>query len=673
MRIIIGNVAIHTVDAPSVSYAGTTSDPVPKARVSFVDDASNIAITPLSELLILDEQIIPNTTINLLLNPSLNPYTTNWTQTSGTGITLSQNGGGGVILTFSNASNGVAVHSQGQIVTYPVAAMQKYTLSATVQGSSSPTAIQAFIQINYLDAAGNYISSTSFFGPSPVSTSAALYQVTGTPPANAASLQVWLGGQATNATNSGVITFTNVQLEPQWFPDIILYPTPWCGPAQTNCTQLPQGFYIRQHRKFGGLVNHALARDYQGPQRTWDVDAVGYAWLFSSTLTANSFTNQYDSAIITSLLSTYFPAQGANTLFGTSGVVQGALISNLQSNWDDLRTIFDSLAANSGFFWTVDAYWQFIFQPPSYTQMTIALLVNQLTPAPDLVTTFPVYAWQAEMDFTQPGASILVLGGNTNTNLTAPLTNGVQVATISVVALAAPLISGQILSVAGRQGILLNSNIAAGATSINTGSPSFTPTADYAVGTPITTGQYVANIIDPVNETSYNNQAMLGYGLSGSMFMRKLDDSTLQSIGDASNRGLAELLQYDTPRFLYHGTTNVEPVVGQGVQVTSTVDGLNAQTLLIQQMTAQWLGTNQLGGDVWEYSFDLGPPNRSATSIISHIFRRTTKSTVAAPISNTALVVLERFTVTDTVPGSAPTLTAGVYGTATYGSTTQYS
>jgi len=134
--------------------------------------------------------------------------------------------------------------------------------------------------------------------------------------------------------------------------------------------------------------------------------------------------------------------------------------------------------------------------------------------------------------------------------------------------------------------------------------------------------------------------------------MRKINDSTLQSVSDCTQRGMAEILQYDYPRGIYHLTTNVELIPGQSIQIASNTDNLNQSTQLIQQVTATWLGVNELLQDQWEYKADLGAVNRASTNIISRLARKLNSNTSAPAISQTALVVFERLGLTDGLPSS---------------------
>ena len=574
MRVIIGGVYQPTLDGSSVKITRSASDPVPTCALNLVDNTSSIAIQAMQEILVLDDQVIPNPTVNMLQNPSLNPYTSGWL-TSGppTGETVTQNTGGGVIVTFSNVAappnNNYPVQQSTPVGS--VVPGQSYTLSFYAQ-ATAPVNIQVNVVLNWYGPSGLQSGSAVTLIVTPTTT-LTRYTLSGVAPAGTAYAIAQLGVQVTNTTNSGSITFTQVQLEPMWFPGLSS-PTPWCGPGQTNCQQLPLGLWIRQYRKFAGFVTHPVNGAYKGNVRTVQVDAVGYAWLCGTIFCNDSFTNTADSTIMTTLLNKYLKSNGVNML-NTSNVIAGATLANLQSNWDDLRTIFDNLAAQSGFYWTFDYYWNAIYAPPSYYSMPIALIADGSGP-PDMVTTFPAYEFTSESDFTQPGSTILVLGSGTN----------------------------------------------------------------------------VAEVIDP-NVTAQLG-IISGYSLpTGTSWMRKVSESTLQSVTDCTNRGMAELLSYDYARSLYHLKANVELIAGQGIRVTSNTDGLNQTALLLQQVTATWLGTGETLTDVWQYQADLGATNRAATNIISRIFRATTRGTAAPAISTTTLAVIEQVGITDQIDANS--------------------
>lgn len=564
MKIIMGGVSQPTLDGTRVNISRSMSDPVPTCSLSIKDNNSSIFPQKMQELLVLDDQIIPNPTVNMLQNPSLNPYTTIWTTGASGPIGATQNSGGGVKFAFTSASSGNFGNiGQGGVA---VRVGQNYMLSLYLQGVATPTNLEAIIQITWVDAANNGVGTPTQTTIASISTSLTRYSLSGVAPANAAYAFVLVQIQATANGVTGTIALTQLQFEPQWFP-ALSYPTPWCGPSQTNCQQLPSGLWIRQYRKFAGFVNHVVYDNYHGNVRTVNIDASGYAWLMSLVFVNNNYTNQADSAIFSNLLSTYFPG-----MFTTTNVITGITLALYQSNWDDIRTLLDGLAAQASFYWTVDNYWNAIYAPAGYFSMPINLICDNSS-NPDMVTTFPAYSFSAEMDYTQPGSTALVIGSGTN----------------------------------------------------------------------------VAEVIDP-NTTAIAG-ILAGYSFkSGSMFMRKINDSTLQSVSDCTQRGMAELLQYDYERWIYHLTTNVELIPGQSVQITSNTDNLNQDTQLIQQVSASWLGVSETLTDTWEYKADLGAVNRNLSQVISRIHRITQRNTSAPAISTTTLAVIEQIGLTDSLP-----------------------
>lgn len=570
MRIIIGGQYYATPDGSSVRISKSMSDPVPTCALNIVDNASAINITPPQEILVLDDQVIPNPAVNLLQNPQLNPYNGNGWQAGGVG-TNSQNAGGGLQAIFSNAPAGQSNATLIQSTPFNgVIPGQTYTFSYFASGSGINN-IQLLIQIIWQGAPGT--GSTTNTQIYTILGGTNRYTITAVCPANTVSASLNVGVNVTNATNSGTIIYTQMQFEPNWFPTLS-YPTPWVGPNQTNCQQLPLGLYIRQYRKFAGFVTKVSPGDYHGNVRTIQVSANGYAWLAGTIFGNDTFSSKTDAQIITTLLGKYFLSSGT-AMTTTANVVTGVTVSNLQLNWDDLRTAFDGLCGLSGFYWTIDYYWNFIYAPPGYFSMAIALICDNSS-APDMVTTFPAYNFKPDYDFTQPGSNILTLGNSTNT----------------------------------------------------------------------------AQVIDPSRIAQLG--ILTGYSLpSTTSWMRKVNDSTLNSVADCTQRGMAELIQYDNVRGIYHLSANVELLAGEGIRVTSNTDNLNQTMLLLQQVSAQWLGTSEMLTDVWEYSADLGATNRAVTNIISRIYRQTQKNTSAPAISTTTLAVLENVSVIDQVDSNS--------------------
>lgn len=577
MKVIIGNQYYPAIEGSSVKITRSATDPIPTCALDLRDVSSSLNPLRMQEIIVIDDQVIPNPTINNLFSPSLNPFSPNWfTFTSGA-VTVTQITGGGAQVAFSSASSGAVGHLNiGSAPQIPVTAGQTYTLSAYFQGTATPANIAAFLRIQWEDAGGSVISTAqNTFAP--LSTSNVRYSIVGQAPAGSVYGFITIGCHATANGVTGTIAMTNPQLEPNWFP-AQSYPTPWCGPSQTNCQQLPLGYWIRQYRKFAGFVTHVVAHDYHGNVRTLGVNTVGYAWLMGTIHANDSFSSKTDAQIISSLLNKYLTHQPAFSsaipMLTTTNVVTGITVSSLQSNWDDLRTLFDGLSGISGWPWTVDYYWNFDYAPAGYFAMPISLICDNSS-TPDFATTYPGYNFSAEHDYTQPGSTILVIGSGSN----------------------------------------------------------------------------VSEVIDPGQVAQLGQ--ISGYILpTGTSWMRKINDSTLNSTTDTTNRGLAEMLQYDFERGLYHVTTNVELLPGQSIQITSATDGLNQSTQLIQQVSASWIGTNELLVDEWEYVSDLGATNRAVTSMISRIHRQTQKNTSAPAISTTTLETFESIGITDTVATS---------------------
>ena len=549
------------------------SDAVPKCNVSLYDEDSSFVVACPQEIIILDEKRIPDPTVNMLRNPNLNPYTTEWVQEDPvSGITLSTVTGGGIKYTFNNAANNTYLRSYQYSYQASIAEGQTYNASFYAQGASSPTNIDILLQIVVLDIANSIVLGESHFFT--VSTSLTRYSISITAPSGG-NVFFAISGYTTSATNSGTLIFTQVQLEPEWF-GTQSYPAPWCGPSQTNCRQLPSGLWIRQYRKFAGFVVNPAYDEYHGNSRTIHIQAVGYAWILSTIYPDKSYTSQYDRAILIDLLNLYLvstdPRGGtpSYTMAGTANIVQGIQLANFIVARDDFKTVSNNLASQIGFYWTIDAYWEFVYAPPGYFVSSYSLICDN-SETPDMVTTFPAYDFRAEGDFTQPGSNILVIGGGTN----------------------------------------------------------------------------VAQVIDPVQINMLGN--ISGYFLPAlSSWMRKVQATELNSIGDCNQRGIAELLQYSQTRKLYKLTTDAcELIAGQAISVTSSTDGLNQTSLLLQSVTARWMGTDETLQDKWEYQADLGAVNRQVQSILNRLFKASTSSSTAPTITQTSLVLFERIGIVD--------------------------
>lgn len=641
MRIIIGNIAQNMLDASSVTYSSAVSDPVPTCNLTLIDNESAVEIQELQEILVLDETLIPNPTENLVVNPTLNPFdgpTSGWWANPDSGVTLSQNTGGGVIFTINNPSDNLANMNQ-LTQTNAVVPGQAYTFSATMTGSVTSGGVQAILSFVCYATAGLSLSAGQSSPVTPTGTPQ-IVSLTFTPPAGTTYVSLFLKFTFGSGTPVATLVYTDVQLEPNWFPGVI-YPTPFCGPGVTNCVELPMGTWIRQYRRFGGFILKATAGNYIGKQRTWQLAASGYGWLLSLRYSNDSYSTQYDDQIMTALLNKYY-----NSMFNLNNILQGVQVTSLQFNWTDLRSIFDGFAGQSGFYWTADAYWSIFYQAPGYTTMPYGLICDESS-VPDTITTFAAYNFSRDKDMTQPGNDVIVIGGSPGaTKLTTALVSGSNFTSLDVESLPNEYSSGTTVVIADSshtQSVTLSATAGENATTLSVNS--FNANFSYKVGTSVTPPTNVAEQMDPA---SIQNYAYRGFPLQ---MQRFVNDTSLQSLQDCATRALADLLQYDYVRVIYHLSTQAELIAGQAIPVTSNTDFLNATSLLIQQVKAKWLGVGSTFADVWEYQADLGSVNRSATNLLSHLARQSLSSSGAPAIAQTSLVVLERFGITDTPLG----------------------
>ena len=406
VKLLINDISFPTILQDSINIDQTTSDPIPTFKFTLQDDPSHIALSEMLEVIFIDESAIANPTHQLLLNPSVSPYTLNWTAvTSASGGTIS-NLSPGVQFALSNASsiNYIFQSTQPGLVI----AGQSYMLSATVQ-TTTLSNTQGLMELSYYDAAMNILEILPVFIPTTLS--ATTFTISGPAPTGAAYIQVLIGAQPiTGGANSGTVKYTNVQVEPMSFTAgnyQISYPTPFCANGQTNCTLMPDGTVIRQYRLFGGYITKATAGKYIGNNRQWTVTVSGYAWLLQKQLLNSTWTNQTDAYILGQIVSIYFP-----NCFNTSQIATGATLDNFGYTYNGTaRDAADALAANANFFICVDAYRNLIYQPPGYNMLSFLL-----SDKPDNVTSFPYYAYTRDIDGTQLGNACLVTGA---TNISA--------------------------------------------------------------------------------------------------------------------------------------------------------------------------------------------------------------------------------------------------------------
>lgn len=402
VQLLINDVHYPTIRQETIMIDRTANDPIPTFKFGLQDDPSHIPLSEFLEVVFIDESQIANPTHNLLLNPALNPYTTHWTAAPITGITFAQNGGGGLSLTASNSNvpTAVALYQYSPNLVQPG---QAYMFSMTIVGSAIVN-LKAAVQIQFVDINGNLIGSAIQSTQIVPTGTPTVLPVQAVAPPNAVSADCMLVIITTNSTNSGTITYTQAQLEPMCFTTgnyQLNYPTPWCASGQPSCTLMPDSTTIRQYRLFGGYITKATAGAYAGNNRIWTVQVSGYGWLLQKQQLNNTWTNTYDSTIIATIVSQYFPG-----VFSTAQVAQGALLDTFGYAYNGYaRDAFDALAANANFMYYVDAYRVIWYQPPGYSSVGFAL-----SDEPDNVTSFSYYAYTLDTDGTQIGNVTLVTG-----------------------------------------------------------------------------------------------------------------------------------------------------------------------------------------------------------------------------------------------------------------------
>jgi hypothetical protein len=399
VQMLIADVWYPRIRQETITVDRTANDPIPTFKVSIQDDPSNITISELEEVIFIDSGQISNPTHNLLRNPTLTPFSSNWfTTTTASGSTFTQ-AVPGVQLSASNIPSAFGVNQitqNGLIV-----GGQSYMLSCFIQ-TTTLTGVVAALTISWLNATGGVI--TSQVVGAPTSTSNTRYGFSMAAPANATNAQVSLTLQPTASVNSGSATFTNVQFEPMSFAGgnmQMQYPTPVAVTGQPNCVVLPDATTIRQYRLFGGLITKATAGAYIGNNRQWALQVSGYAWLLQKQQLNNTYTNHTDAYIIGNIVTTYFPNQ-----FSTAQVATGATLDNFAYAYNGTaRDAFDALAANSNFYYYVDPYRSIIYQPPGYNQLSF-----MLSDKPDNVASYPYYSYSLDIDGTQIGNACIVTG-----------------------------------------------------------------------------------------------------------------------------------------------------------------------------------------------------------------------------------------------------------------------
>jgi hypothetical protein len=676
---VVGNgySLVDVTDSDSVAYNASVSDPLSTFDFHVDDINVSILLDNFQEVIVWDENAtpiqgsVPIPSMNYCLNPTLQNNTNGGGGTSlpnfFTSGTLSSSlwsyANNAPSVTFNNNALGYTYQNQqSTIFVAPVKPGQKYMFSVYVTGSGVISNIQAVIQFDYLDISGTFLSGA---GIQPIPTTQTRYAVQAVAPANAAAVILTFGGQTTVAgTNSGTITFGTAQFEPMWFVDQgVSYPTPDCNFAQLNSVVLPNGTTSRKCRIFTGFIDD-LEITYEGNQRFYDVKAVSNNSLLEDyALINSSYTSQYDTFIITDIITTSFSGVISigqqNLQAPVSTIVQGQLIDQVTHVDMTFREVLNFLANTSGFLFYLDPYYYLHYIPQYYDVATF-----QLSDTPDYITSFPYESYTLQKDGTTRGNAIKLTGNKQNAAAIQDTFTGDGVTT--VFNLTKPPFTVHTVTVNGvrqRTGIdgvdVLGSTFKA---LVNKQRLIIT----FQTAPPNTQ----AIVVEYTYEDAVISLVQSGdsYAKYNRWFWRKVNDSNMTSSKAATNRGIAEITKYAFPRQIPKFTTNNLSIpVGSTVLLTSQHDSLSQAAF-----TVQTVSVSHQGGGVYLYQYTTGAYN---PTLLDH-FRNTHKainrpgytSNVATQIVSYDSVLFDTITWNDVIVANRQgTQPAGKYGTAKYG------
>lgn len=388
MLVVVNGAFQPTVPFDSIQIAATLADPLPRVDFDIWDQGGAMSFDIGQEVIIWDENAPSTKTINgivipappsqnFLIDPSWANGGTSWTDVSGGHFTYPSFN---AILTFSNLAIGAYFIYQNTLWGYVHPGVQ-YMLSCYITANALSNG-NAFLKIQCLNADFSIATGSAIVTITPT-TSVVRYNVSFTAPANTVFIQAWIGGNATNSTNSGTITFTAVQLEPMWFTtENVRYPTPDCNFYQVSCYLLPDGTCSRYARLFAGYIDD-IQWEWDGKLKIWSISCAGAQALLENGLINGIFGAQYDDQIITSIVGTYFPNQIAINAANSTApnpIVRGALMDSQNYTDNTFREVVNGLCDSSGYMGYMDPYYRFFYNPSFYNVAPFALSDNPSNP-----------------------------------------------------------------------------------------------------------------------------------------------------------------------------------------------------------------------------------------------------------------------------------------------------
>jgi hypothetical protein len=657
----------------TINFDQAINDQIPKADFDVVDDGCLLTFDWAMEVILWDENTSSIPAHNLVPMPNVTPtWSLNSSPLSGL---FSGFPGLTPVMTFSNTTYsggnnwGLATASSPTGYIHPG---QSYMLSMYLTIPTPLVNAQAMLKLDFFDLNNNIIGAGSVQITLNSTTANARQRVSvqGVAPAGAALVKGSFGGTASvSGTNSGSITFDTPQLEPMYFSDTsvdwnISYPTPNCNYYQVDCAQMPDGTTSRACRMFSGYIDD-FEVDYDGPNRKWHISCAGPgAQLENGNINA-VFTGQTDSTILTTLVNSYFSGQLSVVAPNSSSaapIQTGIVEDNITYNDNSLREVLNGFTDKSGFVAFIDMYYALRYQPEFYNVASFTL-----SETPDESSSFPYSVYNYKKDGTQVKRRIKITGGKGIATAFKQFSgNGsTKIFTLDYTPYSMnSLVSAgvtQRVGIKGRDGFTGQYDVLM---------DKIAKTIEFNVAPPSGT-----NNITAVHgyEAPMSTQAIMqGSGLPSlpayaiPLFDAKVNDTNINSLVSATQRGLAEIAKSGNPREILKATSEQFAPAGVAVYITHTRSGIINKPYVIQSVKGRCLGNG-----INEYDYVLGSFN---PSIIDHLRnankamnRSTTVSGVTAP-QQIDVVAIEIIAYRDSISATpVASYSTSVYGTAHYG------
>lgn len=636
--------------------SSATSDPLSTLDFDFYDPGSLITLAVGNPVTVWDEtgstSTIAQPTRNLVQNVLL--FSSGGTPNLWTAVnTLTVNplsyqidsGAYGMKATFANNTNGSSNYSEiyqdvGNTFLQKVWPGQTYYVSIGIYATGTVTNIQAFIGIQFTDAAHNLLGIQTTNYVTPTSGVAQIISTSKVAPAGAVYARVIIGAQETvSGTNSGVIWFgealhnqgialslMNVVCEPAIFPGrsmadgtAIAYPTTHeCTSTATDCISLPDGTSTRERWLFNGYIKD-LKVTYEGKNRRYALSCLPMGDVIDNgALVSKVYESTNDQAIVNDVVNNNFSttlSTGAQNIWVPSTTVQlGQSISSVAYVDETFRDIMNSLSDATGFIYYIDEYNYVWYNDTPFNYASITLDVDNA----DYATKFPPQNYEVEYDGTQLRNSVKVLGGQMYT-----IESDVFSGNGSTTAFTLASQPQNIISI-----------------STNGGTSTFAPTSANKVGvkgqdtlgsggivvyydpnTKIVTfnaapGSGTNNVV--ITYATYRNVSVLvednqSIANFGRKFAAKVTDTSITDSTTAQTRGIAEIGKFSEPltilTFELSSTgskTNMYIPRGTTVLINSAADGFVAQAFVVQQVDVKSEGA---GINIYSYTCGVYRPS----------------------------------------------------------------